>query len=261
MSITAVDICVKRILALALVAVSMGSASAHAEVSKKLRDGLTNDSPKVRIVAAMGVAKSKDPTARALLEPLLKDPDAAVRASVVDALGRLQDPAAVPAIEAIARDDDETVAAVIKRVLPTLKALQVLIYIGDAKDVSNYGMPGLAEELRLKVKTEIQKRLGPGYVIIDNPKEKSYGASPINIRGVAQTKDGGNSFLEVKCELTLVEMPQNILRAALASTAAVGVKGEISKRLEPELARDAINACAPELAGDFVAYVKERARR
>jgi hypothetical protein len=261
--------CVKRLrgagacplLVAFFVAISIGSGGARAEVSQKLKDGLTNESPKVRIVAAMGVAKTKDTTARTLLEPLLKDPDAAVRAAVVEALGRIGDPASVPAIEAIAKDSDETVLAVIKRVLPALKALQISVYIGDAKDVSNFGLPGMAEELRVKVKAEITKKLGPGYLIIDDASQKAYGANPIIIRSVAKTKDGGNSFLELKCEVTLVEMPQNILRAALASTAAVGVKGEIPKKLEPELARDALAACAPEIAGDFAAYVKERARR
>jgi hypothetical protein len=257
--------CVKRVLRgllwLALVAVSFGSGASRAEVSKKLRDALASDSSKVRIVAVMSVAKTKDRDARALIEPLLKDPDAAVRASAVDALGLLADPAAVPALEQIEKDPDPTVAVVIGRVLPVLRAMRINIYIGDAKDVSGAGIPGMAEELRAKVKAAIAQKLGPAYVLIDDASEKSYGANPIVVRSMVKTKDGPNSFLELKCEVTLVEMPQNILRAALSSTAAVGVAGEIPKRLEPELARDALAACAPELAGDFAAYVKERARR
>ncbi|MCC7069739.1 MAG: HEAT repeat domain-containing protein [Deltaproteobacteria bacterium] len=234
---------------------------AHAELPKKLVDGLSSSSSKVRIVAVSNVARSKDPTARGLIEPLLTDSDPAVRAAVVEGLGRIGDPAALTPLKALASDQDDTVQAVLKRVLPVLEALVVNVLVGEARDLSGGIVPGLAERLRREVRSAIASKLGPGFVLTDDPSKKSYGATPLNIRSVTRSKDGKTSFLEVKCELTLVEMPGNILRAALGSTAAVGVEGEISKKLEAELANDAVSACAPELAADFVAYVKERARR
>ncbi len=275
-SIWSFDICVKRLgrapaapraassPTLAAVAVSCAllcAGVARAELPQKLVDGLGASSSKVRIVAVSNVARSKDAAARSLIEPLLADGDPAVRAAVVEGLGRIGDPAALTALKAVLGDQDATVQAVLKRVVPALEALVVNIYIGEAKDLSGGAVPGLAEKLRRDVKSAITAKLGPGFMVVDDPSKKSYGAAPLNIRAVSRSKDGKTSFLEVRCELTLVEMPGNLLRAALGSSAAVGVEGEISKKLEVELANDAVNACAPELAADFVAYVRERARR
>lgn len=264
-SILTFDTRVKRIwrawAALGLLAAALASPGAGAELPQKLLDGLASSSSKVRIVAVSNVARSKDPQARKLIEPLLSDSDPAVRAAVVEGLGRIADPAALTALAAVRADADATVQSVLKRVVPALEALVVHIYVGDAKDLSGGALPGLADKLKRDVKAALVAKLGPGFVLIDDPTKKSYGAAPLNIRSVTRSKDGKNSFLEIKCELTLVEMPGNILRAALSSTAAVGVEGEISKKLEPELANDAIAACAPEVAGDFASYVKERSRR
>ncbi|MBI1949482.1 MAG: HEAT repeat domain-containing protein [Deltaproteobacteria bacterium] len=247
--------------AVALGCVLLGAPALHAELPKKLLDGLASSSSKVRIVAVSNVARSKDPQARALIEPLLKDEDPAVRAAVIEGLGRIADPAALAALKGVAADQDGTVQAVLKRVVPALEALVVYVYVGEARDLSGGTMPGLADKLRRDVKSALLAKLGPGFIMIDDPSKKSYGATPLNIRSITRSKDGRTSFLEVKCELTLVEMPGNILRAALSSSAAVGVEGEISKKLEPELANDAVTACAPEVASDFVAYVKEHSRR
>lgn len=270
MSIPIIDIRVKRSRArpsraflvgvAALLAVFMGSGPAHAEISQKLKDALVSSSPKVRIVAVSGVAKTKDPQARILLESMLKDPDAAVRAAVVEGLGRVGDPAAVPALQALSSDGDATVQAVLKRVLPGLEAQRINIYLAGAEDFSGKGGAGAAK-LFAETKKALEKKLGPGFVIHDDKTKKGYGANPLAIRSVGQHQEDGNSFVDVKCELTLVEMPGNILRAALSSTASAGVGGKISAKLEQELVGDAVNACAPELADDFASYVKERAGR
>jgi hypothetical protein len=246
--------------ALVLAAVSFGSAPAHAEVGKKLKEGLAASSPKVRIVAAAGVAKTKDPEARTLLEPLLKDGDAAVRAAVVDALGKLGDPGAIPALEAVSKDGDETVQSVLKRVLPELKSSRVMVFIGKGEDYSGGKQP-LGEMLRKKTRDALTQRLGAGFALHEDASLKSYGASPIAVRSVVKRTEGTITFVDVKCELTLVEMPGNILRAALSTTASVGVDGKVNEKIEAELARDGVNECASSLGSDFVSYVRERSRR
>ncbi len=247
-------------MSLVVLAISIGSAPLHAEVSKRLKEGLAASSPKVRIVAAAGVAKTKDPEARGLLEPLLKDGDAAVRAAVVDALGKLGDPAAIPALEAVSADGDETVQAILKRVLPELKSSRVMVFIGKGDDYSGGKQP-LGEMLRQKTRDSLIQRLGAGFVVHEDANVKSYGASPIAVRSVGKRVEGTVTFVDVKCELTLVEMPGNILRAALSTTASVGVEGKVNEKIEAELARDGVNECAPSLASDFVSYVRERSRR
>jgi hypothetical protein len=244
----------------ALLAISMGSAPAHAEIPQKVRDALTASSPKVRIVAASQLAKVKDPEVRGLLEKMLRDDDAAVRASVVEALGRVGDPASVPALEALQADDSKTVQAVLARVLPVLVAARVVIFIGKGEDYSGAATK-YGDLLRTKTMNAIKEKLGPAYLVQEDATKKAFGASPIAIRSVTQRADGPNTFVDVKCELTLVEMPQNNLRAALSTTASVGVGGKVTAKLEAELTRDAIDACAPELASDFASYVRERSRR
>ena len=263
MSIPTLDICVKAARTVGGVVVAccfLGVQAAHAEMQQKLKDALKSDSPKVRIVAVSNLASSKDAGARAMIEPLLKDPDAAVRAAVVEGLGRIADPAALPALESLKGDTDPTVQKVLTRVLPALEALRVFVFIGKAEDFSGAG-GDLADDLKKKTRAAIEKRLGGGFIIIGDDTKKAFGASPLAIRSVGTHQEGGNSFVDVKCELTLVDMPANILRAALSSTASVGVGGVITKKQQVELAHDAVDACAPELADDFASYVKEHARR
>jgi hypothetical protein len=246
--------------ALALCAVFTGSASAAAEISPKLKEGLANPSPKVRIVAVSGVAKSGDPQARALLEAMVLDPDPAVRAAVVEGLGRIGDPGAVPALEKLQSDSDPTVQKVLQRVLPPLEAMRVFIYIGKPEDFSGRG-GDTAQKLGALTRAALQQRLGSAYVLHEDLSRKGYGAHPLAIRSVTVRTEGSITFVDVKCELTLVEMPGNLLRAALSTTASAGVQGKVTPRLEKELIVDAVNACAPELAGDVASYVKERAHR
>ncbi len=258
MSIPTLDTRVKRFLVVG--SCFLLGATAHADVSKRLRDGLSASSPKVRIVAVSAVARSKDPSARALLEPMLRDSDAAVRAAVIAGLGNLGDPAAVPALEAL-RDDDDTVKAVLARVLPKLEALRVHVYIGTGEDKSGAGIGDLAQLLAEKTEASVRQRLGPAFDVHHDPSKESFGAASLIIRSIDQHADGGNTFVDVQCELTLVEMPKRTLRGALASTASVGVAGPVSKKLMAELAHDGVNACAPELADDFVSYIRQHARR
>lgn len=264
MSIPALDTRVKHrtscVAALIAVVITIASGSAHAEVAKKLREALAAPSPKVRIVAVAGVANTKDPEARVLLEPLLADGDGAVRASVVDALGKLGDPAAIAALEKMSGDEDETVQSVLLRVLPALQASRVQVFVGKGEDFSGGTQP-LADSLRKKTKAALEQKLGAGFVLHEDATLKSYGASPIAVRSVTKRVEGKVTFVDVKCELMLVEMPGSILRAALSTTASVGIEGTVSAKLEAELARDGIAECAPSLAGDFVSYVKERSRR
>lgn len=266
MSIAAVDIRVKLARGALLVGAALvcafvaGSGSAHAEIPLKLKEGLQASSPKVRIVAVAGVAKSNDPLARGLLEPMLRDPDPAVRAAVIEGLGRIGDPASVPALEALKADSDTTVQKVLARVLPPLEALRVPIYLGKVEDFSGRG-GDTAQKLLAQTRAALLEKLGAAAVLHADAARKGYGASPLAIRSVTRRTEGTATFVDVKCELTLVEMPGNLLRAALSTTASVGVEGKVTPRLENELVVDAVNACAPELANDVASYVRERAHR
>lgn len=251
-------------VAIALMTCALPAPSVHAQAAKpvaqKAIDSLSASSPKVRIVAVAAVAKSKDPRARALLEPLLADPDAAVRAAAVDGLGRIGDPAALAALEAHRADTDPTVQTVLQRVMPALEALRLNVDLGEVQDFTNGQVPGLMDELQKKVESALVKEMGGGISVKRGGVEKGYGLI-LGIRYVKQVKDGPNTLLEIKCELTLVELPGKILRLSSNATAGAGVEGAIPKRMEGELARDAIDACAPSLAKDFTDYAKQRIGR
>jgi hypothetical protein len=229
-------------------------------VAPKLRDALGASSPKVRIVAVAGVVATKDREARGLIEPMLADADAAVRAAVIDALGDVGDPAALTALAKVADDPDEMVQRVLLRVVPALQAARILVFIGKGEDFSGGTQP-LAADLRQKTRSALKQLLGAGFLLHEDAAKKSFGAAPIAVRSVRKRAEGDNTFVDVKCEITVVEMPGNILRAALATTASVGVEGAVDPELEAELARDGIAECAPALASDFASYVKERSRR
>ena len=243
----------------AILATLLGE-NARAEVSTALREALLAPATKVRLAAISLIARGKDATARAVLEPLLLDQDPAVRATVVDALGTLADPEALRALVPLAADADKTVQLVLARVLPALQSVRVQVFIGQGLDFSG-AREGLADELRAQTRAALKHKLGVAFVLHEDASKESFGAAPIALRSIVTRLEGNVTFVDVKCELTVVSMPSNILRAALSATASVGVEGPVDDALTDELARDGIAACAPALAGDFASYVKGHARR
>jgi hypothetical protein len=236
------------------------AVAARAEVPLKVRDGLTSPKPKVRIVAIAAVGKSKDPEARRLLEPLLADEDGAVRAAVVDAIGNLADPSALKSLEKVRDDKDPTVQAVLARVVPALEAMRINLDIGEVIDLTNNAYPGLVTRLQDKTEAALTSELGARASVKRGGVDKGYGLV-LTIRYAKQVKDGPNTLLEVKCEMTLIELPGKILRLSSNATAAAGVAGALPKSMEAELARDAVDACAPSLAKDFADYARQRVGR
>lgn len=230
-----------------------------AAVPQKLKDALGSSSTKVRIIAAASVAKSGDAEARGLLEKLLRDPEATVRAAAVDGLAAIKDPGALPALRALKNDPDDAVRAIVGRGLLTLEALVIHVDIGDVEDLSGGSVPGVLPLLQNGVEAELRSAL-PGFSIQRGGVVKGYGLL-LKIRSIKRSKQDGNGILEIKCDMTLVELPGKILRLTSSATAGAGVDGDIPKAMEKELATDAINACAPALAKDFIDYAQQRIQR
>jgi len=228
-----------------------------AAVPARLRDGLSSPSVKVRVIAVAAVAKTKDVEAAALLRPMLADPEGAVRAAAVDGLVLLKDVGATAAIAKLKDDRDAAVRAVVARALPKLASALVQVDTGDLSDQSGRVPPELLERFRTIFEAELQKISG-GVTIQRGGVTTGVGAL-LKIRSVKKGNDGPNEFIEVKCDLTLVEMPGKILRGASTANAAAGVEGAIPARMETELIRDGIDACAPSLAKDFADYLTTRA--
>lgn len=250
---------VKAWSASVLLALLLTSTSALAVVPRPLKDALGSDSTKVRVIAIASIAKTNDPEARGLLEKMLGDKEPPVRAAAVDGLALLKDPAALPALQALKNDADVAVKAVVARAIAALEALLVNVDVGDAEDLSKSGIDGLIGLLQSGVEKELKSQL-PALAIRRGGVEKGYGLI-LKIRSVTRSKQDGNGILEVKCDLTLVELPGKVLRLSSSASAAAGVEGDIPKAMEKELATDAVNACAPSLAKDFVEYAQQRIRK
>jgi hypothetical protein len=250
---------VKAWLGCLLLAVALTSTNASAAVPQKLKDGLKSDSTKVRVIAIAGIARNGDAEARGLLQGMLGDKEPSVRAAAVDGLALLKDPAALPSLLPLKKDADEAVRAVVGRAIDALEALLVHVDVGDVEDLSKSGIAGLLPLLQSGVERELKAQL-PSLDVRRGGVTRGYGLV-LKIRSVTRSMQDGNGVLEVKCDLTLVELPGKILRLSSSATAAAGVDGEIPKAMEKELATDAINACAPSLANDFIEYAQQRIRK
>jgi hypothetical protein len=229
----------------------------YAAVSDKLRAGLHASSPKVRIVAIAGVAKTKDEEARALLEGALDDTVPDVRVAALDALGVLGDPASLPVVQLLQKDAEARVAAAAVRCTTLLQARITLVDLGEVQDLSGKNVPGLRELLAVEVEKALRGKLPVGFVLRQGHVDRGYGLL-IKLRSITQTRSGSERDLEVKCDLTVVELPSQALRFSSNANAAVGVESDITPRLEPKMAKDAVLACAPALAQDFIEYAKRR---
>jgi len=239
--------------------------------------GLESDRVRVRITAVVAVSKSDDPSARAILEGMLSDPVPAVRAAAVEGLGRVGDPRALKALRKLEGDKDSVVRDVVTRTIAALEALpqpgadggeaprptaraanlpRVVVDASDAKDMSGLAPDGMVEKLRRNVVNALgsDPRLASE---IQDGAQSGYGLL-LRIRKIEERKQDNLSVVEVKCELTLVQLPGKALRMQSAATAAAGIEGGLDDKLRQELISDAIDVCGPELAKDFVDYALPR---
>jgi HEAT repeat protein len=226
-----------------------------------MREGLSSSSKKVRLIAVAAVAKTKDPEAAALLRPLLADEAALVRIAVIDGLTALADVASSGAIAALATDPDPAVRKAVEKSNNVFELLIVRVDISEVQDLSGRNYANVTTRLQQRFERELGRLLKGGLVVERaGSAAKGHGAL-LKIRSITNSTSGGNGVLEVKCDMTLVEMPGKILRLTSSAAAAAGVDGAMPKSIEPELANDAIDACAPSLAKDFADYIEQRRKR
>ena len=253
------DLCnrfARWLMVLALVA----SQASSAAIPPRLKAGLSSSSVKVRVIAVAAIAKTKDPEATALVRPLLKDADGAVRAAAIDALRILKDVSLLPTIVAMKDDAVPAVRAVAARAEKALAAIGALeVDTGDVADLSGKANPALVASLQAQFEAEL-KTLSGGLDVKHGGVKKGYGAL-LRIRSISKAQDGGNEFMQIKCDMTLVELPGKVLRLSASANAGAGVEGAIPASMEADLIKDGIAACAPSLAKDFSEYIEQRRGR
>lgn len=257
----------------AFACVALGGGSARAEaLSSTVLAGLEHEKPRLRIAAIVAVAKSDDENARRYLEGMLADKEPSVRAAACEALMKRGDPLAIPAIEALVDDKSPLVQKVRKKALaalakasstkagPTASGRRVLADLSEASDGSGKAAPGIVDRLRANVATALaaESKLA---VDVKNEKQKEGFGLKLRTKSIEEQVQGNAVVVLVKCEMTLVKLPENALRLQSVATAGAGLEGDtLTDRERADLQRDAVDACAPELAKDFVEYALTRAR-
>jgi hypothetical protein len=135
----------------------------------------------------------------------------------------------------------------------------VLADISDATDGSEKAAPGIVERLREGVKAALTTETRVPLDVRDTKQKDGFGLK-LRIRSIDESVQDGVTIVSVKCEMTLVKLPENALRLQSTATAGAGIEGTLTDRDRAELQRDAVDACAPELAKDFIEYALTRVR-
>jgi hypothetical protein len=267
--------CLRRtgcVATLVFAALCIGPTWVHAEpVSSTVLVGLESDKPRVRIATIVAISKSGDENATRYLLGMLSDADATVRAAACEALMKRGDVTALPAIRALDGDKSGLVKKVAKKAVTELEKSAknsgvvvpsgrlVLADVSEATDGSEKAAPGVVDRLREGVKSALAAESRVVFDVRDTKQKEGFGLK-LRIRSIDESVQDGVSVVSVKCEMTLVKLPENALRLQSTATAGAGIEGALTDRYRAELQRDAVDACAPELAKDFVEYALTRAR-
>jgi hypothetical protein len=262
----------RPVVAIVFIACCSMAGSLFAEpVSPTVLAGLESEKPRVRIGAVVAIAKSDDENARRYLEGMLRDSDDTVRAAACEQLMKRGDPTALPAVRALVDDKSALVKKIANKAIAALeKAAKksgvvvppgklVLADISDATDGSEKAAPGIVERLREGVKAALTTETRVPLDVRDTKQKDGFGLK-LRIRSIDESVQDGVTIVSVKCEMTLVKLPENALRLQSTATAGAGIEGTLTDRDRAELQRDAVDACAPELAKDFIEYALTRVR-
>jgi hypothetical protein len=262
---------VKVLAATSLVlAVFFSSAGLAAPVPSKLRAALKSSSSRVRIAAVVAVSKSGADDARPLVESMLEDSEDIVRAAAVEGLERLKDPAALPAVEKLLKDKSDLIRKVARRAWRLLKVEQkkkakptpaptggLVVDVGDVRNSTGKSLNGAEARLREKITNALRADGRKAFDIRNGGVTKGYGLL-LKLKGLVPFEQDNVRGVQIDCDMTVVELPGKSLRMNSSASTGAGTTGKLTPKREAALVLDAIDACAPELARDFVDYVLKR---
>ena len=226
---------------------------------------LAQPGAKATLKDVTAAAKIKGPKGTEALVVALGAESAAVRKAAVMALGDRGDSAADGPLTAIASADksaevrEEAKRARVK-LRPRLPADTAKIVVEvPAVTLLATDVPAEAGDALTKiVRTSITADPRRPFLVKETVEgEKGYGVL-VAIRSVTTSKQGTVNVVEVKCELTLLALPNRSLRLSSSATAAAGIEGTLDAETRTELIHDAIGACGPALAEDFLDYATSR---
>jgi hypothetical protein len=130
--------------------------------------------------------------------------------------------------------------------------------VPQARDKSKSRVPGLGTTLRKTAVAQI-KRSTSGPVRFSAKTTRGYSVGLVVDR-VRKSKRRGKSTIEVRCRMTVAELPGKKLRSSSKASAKLTASGRLSKKRRQKLTRQAAEACAKELGKDFATFAKKRGR-
>lgn len=245
---------------IAAIATLLGSlllvAADDEQEADRLYASLSDPRYKVRIQAASALAARQDPYALSALEQLLGDREPLVRAAACDALMAQGNPAALAAVDRLTSDPDDLVrkrARLTVRVLNAQKknaarAAAGSVAVESVSDVSKSGFAGLDEALRSGLSNALANQ-----AISLKALTRRY-ALFVQVRAVEQHIGDSESSVQVRCQLTVAELPRRTLRLSTQVAANATIDGRLAGTELQQTARDAARSAGVELGHEFTTW-------
>lgn len=238
----------------------------RAEAKKKAPTQAEEKSPKKTTVKdVLAAANIKGPKGTAALVAYLQHPAAAVRKVAASRLGERGDAEADAALAQVALKDKS--AAVREtavrargqiRVATKMVKKKVIVEVPAASSLDDNVPPAATEQLTRLVRAAVKSDPRRAFHVKEKAAKEPGYSLLLTIRSATDGKQGKVSLVEARCELTLLALPSRSLRLSSSASAAAGMEGELSSDERNELLQDAVGACAPALAADFIDYVVAR---
>jgi hypothetical protein len=207
---------------------------------------------RVRVGAALSLARTKPPDARFVLERALDDAHPAVRAAVAAALAQVGDEAAVPALQKhLASESSGAVKSQLKssidqlsrrRSAGTLESARYVVQLGNMTNATNVRGDQLGTVMRDALKTRASGVKGvlvvdggdPATVQRANEKHIPVILLDGTLTRLSQGASNGSVMVQAQVEFTMRKIPQQILAGTLSgaattvdTTQALGNQGRI----------------------------------
>ncbi len=223
-----------------------GQSAVAQDISVSKRELASSSDYRVRVASALALGRSRDATARPLLEQALSDTNPAVRTAAAAALGALGDDAAVPALERAkaheasdsARAQMESTITALKRT-SNLQGVQLVVQIGTMRNNTSVRGTDVADVLRTAATSRARTM---NHVAVATPQDstmvlRAAGAQHIpvvlldgNVTRLAQSASASTVTCQAEVEFVVRKIPDQTLRSTLSGKAAAMGTGTTSAR-------------------------------
>jgi HEAT repeat protein len=222
--------------------------AAHAgaqDLAVPKREVISSDDYRIRMSAALILGRSRDASARPLLEQALSDTTAAVRTAAAAALAVLGDSSAIPALErAREHEPSDSTRAQIDASLRSLRTqsslagVQLVVQIGNMRNATAIRGTDVAEVLRIATASRARSMPNTAVAMPTDTSMLQRAAGqhlPVlvldgNVTRLTQARSGSNVTCQAEVELLVRRLSDQSLRGTLTGSAAALGEGTTSAR-------------------------------